>query len=148
MKFETIETILVGVIGLIQICIFVQTLLQIGVFRRIIPEVSSLRILKVLIPVADLARLSPQKILANITFYKGASDNVTEKTEVNIIENKGKANQEFDAIRFPENNYLIPKRAPPPIFNLKKDMGKKTTNQVEKDINLSIGIPLYLGLMG
>src|SRR6218665_2176618 len=120
MEFETveiIETILVSVIVLIQICIFVQTLLQIGVFRRIIPEVSSLRISKVLIPVADLARLSPQKILENITLYKGASDNVTEKTEVNIIENKGKANQEFDGIRLSVNNYLIRNRGATSDFN-------------------------------
>src|SRR6218665_1260512 len=151
MKFETIETILVGVIGLIQICIFVQTLLQIGVFRRIIPEVSSLSISKALIPVADLARLSPQEILENIASDKvaaAASDNVTEKTEVNIIKNKGKANRKFDSICLSINSYLIRNRGAASDFNLIKDIVERNTNAVEEDINLSIGIPLYLGLMG
>src|SRR6218665_2175630 len=151
MKFETIETILVGVIGLIQICIFVQTLLQIGVFRRIIPEVSSLSISKALIPVADLARLSPQEILENIASDKvaaAASDNVTEKTEVNIIKKKGKENGNFDSICIYINRYLIRNRGAASDFNLIKDIVERNTNAVEEDINLSIGIPLYLGLMG
>ncbi len=175
MKVETIEAILVCVIVSIQLYVFTRTFIQIGVFRKIIPKVTSLKISKVLVPVADLERLSPKEILANITNYKSASvnvptnhipvgdwsdsetptlfedtysNNVVEKTEVNIIESEVKTNHVLDNILFSVNNYLIRNRGAASDFNLIKDIVERNTNAVEEDINLSIGIPLYLGLMG
>jgi hypothetical protein len=175
MKVETIEAILVCVIVSIQLYVFTRTFIQIGVFRKIIPKVTSLKISKVLVPIADLERLSPKEILANIAQYKSAfvnvptngvpvgdwsdsetptlfedtySNNVVEKTEVNIIESEVKTNHVLDNILFSVNNYLIRNRGAASDFNLIKDIVERNTNAVEEDINLSIGIPLYLGLMG
>jgi len=175
MKVETIEVILVCAIVSIQLYVFARTFVQIGVFRRIIPKVTSLKIAKVLVPVADLERLSPKDILANIAKYKSASANVptngvpvgdwgdsenptlfensysnhdVERTEVNIIESEVKTNHFLDSILFSVNNYLIRNRGAASDFNLIKDIVERNTNAVEEDINLSIGIPLYLGLMG
>lgn len=175
MKVETIEAILVCVIVSIQLYVFARTFIQIGVFRRIIPKVTSLKISKVLVPVADLERLSPKDILANISNYKNVavhvpanripigdwsdsetptlfedsySNNDVERTEVNIIESEVKTNHVLDNILFSVNNYLIRNRGAASDFNLIKDIVERNTSTVEEDINLSIGVPLYLGLMG
>lgn len=175
MKVETIELILVCVIVSIQLLVFIQTFIQIGVFRRIIPKVTSLKITKVLVPIEDLERLTPKEILANIAKYKSASlnneaDNFqiedlihsdaltlfeesnsnsdVARTEVNIIESEVKTNHVFDSILFSVNNYLIRNRGAASDFNLIKDIVERNSNAVEEDINISIGVPLYLGLMG
>jgi len=175
MKVETIEVILVCAIVSIQLYVFARTFIQIGIFRSIIPQVTSLKISKVLVPVADLERLSPKEILANIANYKSASINVPtnnvpvgdwndfetptlfedsysnndiERTEVNIIESEIKTNHVLENILFSVNNYLIRNRGAASDFNLIKDIVERNTNAVEEDVNLSIGVPLYLGLMG
>jgi len=175
MKVETIEAMLVCVIVSIQLYVFTRTFIQIGVFRRIIPKVASLKISKVFVPITDLERLTPKEILGNIEHYKNASVNVptnhvpagdfgddetlslfdngqlgnhVERTEVNILESEVKTNHVFDNILFSVNNYLIRNRGAASDFNLIKDIVERNTNAVEEDVNLSIGIPLYLGLMG
>ncbi len=175
MKVETIEAALVCVIVLIQLYVFTRTFIQIGIFRSVIPEVTSLKISRVLVPVADLERLPPKEILVNIAKYKEASVNVptnsvpagdwrdsetltlvensysnnnVERTEINIIESEVKTNHVLDNILFSVNNYLIRNRGAASDFNLVKDIVERNTNAIEEDINLSIGVPLYLGLMG
>lgn len=175
MKVESIETILVCVIVSIQFYVFARTFIQIGILRRIIPQISSLNISRVLVPVSELERLSPTEILNNIHQYKGTptyiqsngvptgdfgdgdttdllaysnKENNVEKAEVNIIESDTKTNHVFDSILFSVNNYLIRNRGAASDFNLIKDIVERNTNAVEEDINLSIAVPLYLGLMG
>ncbi len=70
------------------------------------------------------------------------------KTEVNTIQHKGYSNPIFTNILFSINNYLIRNRGASSDFNLIKDIVERNTSAVEEDINLSISIPLYLGLMG
>ncbi len=154
MKVETIEVILVCLIVSIQLYVFARTFIQISVFRRIIPKVTSLKISKVLVPVADLERLSPKEILANIASYKGAAVNVptngvpvgdfsdletptlfeesysnhdVERAEVNIIESEVKTNHVLDNILFSVNNYLLRNRGAASDFNLIKDVVERNT---------------------
>lgn len=137
MKVETIEVILVCAIVSIQLYVFARTFIQIGLFRNIIPNVTSLKISKVLVPVTELERLSPKEILAKVAIYKSASanfqtnhvpdgdwsdsetpaqfeenysNNDIERTEVNIIESEVKTNHVLDNILFSVNNYLIRNR--------------------------------------
>ena len=172
MKIEFIETVLVCIIVSIQIGIFARTFFKIRLFKRIIPNIKSLYVTKVIVPVSELESLSPKEFLNNIDSYKEAqtdsnSDedldenenldlfNISspiieeiEKTEVNIIEIDGKANKVFENILFSVNNYLVRNRGASSDFNLMKDIVERNTDAVEEDINLSVGTPLYLGLMG
>jgi hypothetical protein len=79
---------------------------------------------------------------------KHQSDNHIDKTEVNIIESNAAKNLVFEKILFSTNNYLIRNRGAASDFNLIKDIVERNIDAVEEDINSSIGIPLYLGLMG
>lgn len=172
MKIEFIETVLVCIIVSIQIGVFARTFFKIRLFKRIIPNINSLYVTKVIVPVSDLESLSPKEFLNNIDSYKEAQPDVNsnenldenenldlfnnsnkiiediEKAEVNIIEIDGKANKVFDNILFSVNNYLVRNRGASSDFNLMKDIVERNTDAVEEDINLSVGTPLYLGLMG
>lgn len=172
MKIEIIETILVCVIVSIQLLVFVRTFFKIRLFKRIIPSINSLFVTKVNVPVSDLEILSPKEFLENIDSYKDAQseqsfekgieeiedvnlfnnsqlhDDDIETTEVNIIEIDEKPNKIFENILFSVNNYLIRNRGASSDFNLMKDIIERNTDAIEEDINLSVGIPLYLGLMG
>lgn len=70
------------------------------------------------------------------------------KTQVNVIDSKAGANPIFTNILFSVNNYLIRNRGASSDFNLIKDIVERNVSAVEEDINLSISVPLYLGLMG
>lgn len=172
MKIEFIETVLVCIIVSIQIGVFARTFFKIRLFKRIIPNIDSLYVTKVVVPVSELESLSPKEFLNNIDSYKEAQTDINsnedldenesldlfnnsnqiiediEKTEVNIIELDGKGNKVFDNILFSVNNYLIRNRGASSDFNLMKDIVERNTDAVEEDINLSVGTPLYLGLMG
>ena len=172
MKIEFIETVLVCIIVSIQIGVFARTFFKIRLFKRIIPNINSLYVTKVIVPISELESLSPKEFLNNIDSYKKAQTDVNsdedldenenldlfnisspiiediEKTEVNIIEIDGKANKVFENILFSVNNYLVRNRGASSDFNLMKDIVERNTNAVEEDINLSVGTPLYLGLMG
>ena len=175
MKIESIEILLVIGIVCIQAYVFIRTLNQIRLFKNIIPNINSLRVTKVLGPSTDLERLSPKEILASISSYKktnlvptqynsmgdfgdneipdlffevSQSNNQIDNAEVNIIETDAKSNPVFEKILFSTNNYLIRNRGAASDFNLIKDIVERNTDAIEEDISSSIGIPLYLGLMG
>lgn len=163
MKIEIIETVLVCIIVSIQVYVFARTYRQISIFRNIIPNVNSLLVSKIFVPIQDLERLSPKEILANVDNYRNSNEIISyevdeydydsreiyvEKTEVNIIEADTKKNKVFEKIIYSVNNYLIRNRGAASDFNLIKDIVERNTDAVEEDINLSVGVPLYLGLMG
>lgn len=175
MKVETIETILVCIIVSIQLYVFVRTLVRIRLLRRIIPKTASFKISKVWVPVKDLEALPPAEILRNIESYRNNGSYIpsyvftedsdheespnefyerkyressVERAEVNIIESDVKTSYIFDNILYSINNYLIRNRGAASDFNLIKDIVERNTDAVEEDINLSVGVPLYLGLMG
>lgn len=162
MKIETIETILVCVIVFIQLYVFTRTYKQISVFKSIIPNVNSLSVTKIFVPTQDLEKLTPREILENVENYRNNEESISfenefgyvsseiyaEKSEVNIVETDAKKNKIFSKILFSVNNYLIRNRGAATDFNLIKDIVERNTDAVEEDINLSVGVPLYLGLMG
>lgn len=177
MKIESIEILLVLVIVSVQVYVFIRTFKQIIIFKNIIPNINSLQVTKIFVPSADIEILSPKEILAKISSYKNSnivtplyipagdfsdmdSDSFNpplavnhsisniEKIEVNIIETNAKRNANFEKILFSTNNYLIRNHGAASDFNLIKDIVERNTDAVEEDINSSIGVPLYLGLMG
>lgn len=177
MKVETIEILLViSIIGL-QLFVFGRTLLRIIQFRQAIPKISKLSISKIFVPALDIEKLSPNEIIERISQYKDLLKNkplsdslssehsgiqetfdlfssVTDTNdqadvqEINIVECAGKINSVFHNIIYSTNNYLIRNRGAASDFNIIKDIVERNTSAIEEDINISVSIPLYLGLMG
>ena len=152
MNIETVEILLIIFIVIIQISIFLRTRRQITIFKNIIPETSSLGISKISIPIREIENLSVGEIPANSLNYETVqnTENAQEKiSEITIItdtnENK---NAIFEKILHSINTYLIRNRNTASDFNLIKDITERNADAIEEDINLTLSIPLYLGLMG
>lgn len=182
-----LEFILVGVIVIIQLSVFIRTVIKITQFRKIIPYKHSPQgkpsytIKRVEIPISDLEKQSPNEILENINQNNYSSphsifnptdnlhyenleagedyeiveeiieDNSSENPEnliVSVIMSNGTTNEDFQEILNSINSYLIRNSGAASDFNLIKDILERHSNAVEEDINSSVGIPLYLGLMG
>lgn len=168
MKIEIVEILLVIAIVSVQFWIFSRTYKQINIFKGIFPDISSITITKIKVPLDDLNRLALQKIIDNIPQYKEKTyssaindeehldlfqeqDHISPPDyydEINIIECQGETNSVFDNIIYSLNKYLIRNRKSSTDFNLMKDVVERNTNAIEEDINLTVAIPLYLGLMG
>jgi hypothetical protein len=175
MKVEIIEILLVVAIVSVQIHVFLQTRRHIRMFRNSIPGIETLRFSTIFIPAEDLQKLPPRQILSNISMYKNAEIHSTIQNQengvevnndtvidadstshskksvyvkVNIVESDGKDNQIFDRILMSINTYLLRNRGASSEFILIKDIVERNTNTIEEEINSSVGIPLYLGLMG
>lgn len=173
MKGEIIEVILILIIIGIQSYIFYEVFNKIKIYKYIFPNTSSLKISKIYIPINEFQKLTPTEILSNLDLYKekkpkfnyddegrlilindelinteNSYENIEEKLEVNIIEFETHKNKVFEKIIFSINNYLIRNRGASSDFNLIKDISERNTNAIEEDISSSVGVPLYLGLMG
>lgn len=177
-NIEEFEVLLVCIIVGIQLFVFAKTFLKIKNYKKIIPDVDSLKIAKLNISLDNLKELTPSEILQqkdnfinteNIDgnefighdddnepqnspgFFESISEEKTdiETIEVNIIQDiNSNENKVFRKILFAINNYLIRNRGASSDFNLIKDIVERNSNAEEEDINLTISIPLYLGLMG
>lgn len=69
-------------------------------------------------------------------------------TAIRIIETPETTNQILNKILYSVNTYLIRNRSGASDFNLIKDIVERNTDAAEENINLTISVPLYLGLMG
>lgn len=125
MTIEEFEILLVLIIVSIQLWVFGYTYKKIEQFKNIIPAVSSLNISKAFIPKVG----------------------TTPELEFNVIESNEK-NSILDKILGSINIYLERNKNSVSDFNLIKDLTERNIDAVEEDINLTISIPLYLGLMG
>lgn len=75
-------------------------------------------------------------------------ENILPKVSLNILAYKGAPNAILNTILFSINKYLIRNRSSSADFILIKDIIERNVNTVEEDINLTISIPLYIGLVG
>jgi hypothetical protein len=161
MKVEQIETYLVLFLVAVQFYVFIKTFLKIQLFKGIIPDSNNLSVNRILIPSADLNSLSPKDILKNVLEYKENIKRIKSEEsfnesilstqdleEITIIECNTVVNPVFQKIVFSINNYLIRNRHSASDFSLIKDIVERNTDAIEEEINLTISIPLYLGLMG
>lgn len=174
MKAEIIEIILVCIIIVIQIIIFIDSINRIILYKGSVINVTDLKIQKIIVPLSTIENLSPQMILNQLSKYKklkilrpehleliqsidgeihqgSNSCNYIEESkcgEITIIESTVKVNPIFEAILTSTNHYLIRNRIATNDFNLIKDIVERNVGAAEEEINQSVSIPLYLGLMG
>jgi len=75
-------------------------------------------------------------------------ETANEKVTISIIECKKQQSPAFLQILSSLNNYLIRNHGAATDFHLVKDIVERNIDAMEEDINLTISIPIYLGLMG
>jgi hypothetical protein len=146
-KLQLLEWALVLGILVAQFRVFFKTRNRISLFESIFPRLKSLQILPISIPFEDLKTFPPKEILKTISQYLTPSPEA-DQPKINVIHCAEKENDIFKKIRYSLNTYLIRNREVATDFNLVKDIVERNVDAVEEDINLTMAIPLYLGLMG
>ncbi|GAA3944077.1 hypothetical protein GO495_22650 [Chitinophaga oryziterrae] len=137
----------ISIIGL-QITVFLRTLKQIRLFEQIFPSYEEFEVINVGLA-RRLFQLHPNELLNNINKYVGDSDEVREEVlYVDLMLKKDKGNKVTDKIVRNINTYLLRNRGVAADFHLIKDVVERNVNVVENDIQQSVSLPLYLGLLG
>jgi hypothetical protein len=119
-NFELIEAAGVGIIVCLQAYNFFQTNRRIAVFRNIFPAMDQF----------------------------GIQQSMEGGETVELIGQKGGGNAVTKKIVYSLNTYLLRNKGVASDFHLIKDVVERNCDSVEEDINQTISLPLYLGLLG
>jgi len=149
MKVESAEICLVVFIGAIQIIIFLLNVLKTGRYEKVIPNISCFSIIRVPIT-EDLQNLTDKSAFSSENLQRPQQMSLfavsTDQTHVNLIV-CSTTNDVLDDILYSTNTYLLKNNMAAADFHLMKDIAERNIDALEEDINLTISIPLYLGLM-
>lgn len=145
---QLIEIVLISIIVLLQLLIFFRTYRQISRFNKVIPETPYLEVSKMVVPARAATGRTVEEIAEKLNEYKSEinTENLVQLTVINYLKEDKTA--ELSKILHSINTYLIRNRSIAPDFNLMKDITERNADALEEDINLTLSIPLYLGLMG
>jgi hypothetical protein len=150
MDIVQIETPIVIAIVAIQLVVAVRTFLKIEVLKTLMPEVESLKVEKDFHESHDkdistikhdkrYGSSTPLERLFTALQLSGVYEKMVKKS------NKPTA---FDQIKSSLNTYLVRNSTAATDFNLIKDVVERNADKTEEEINLTISVPLYIGLMG
>jgi len=140
---ENIEVMLVVVIGLLQVIIFGITVWRMMIYRNAIPSVNNLKRSVLFVPNSVLMQDDPKTILEEREKYQGHLHQGTKRVHILELENEN-SNKVIESM----NCYLVRNTGAATDFDLIKDIVERHTSAVEEEINATVSVPLYLGLMG
>jgi hypothetical protein len=157
-NIEFIEYLILSLILTLQLYIFYQTWVKIQLFQSIIPS-KGYKIKGVCIPKEHLS-WNPEDVLNNYnnsTFEENFTFNSVDDNFL-TLEKDGLVKINFISLNTSNsiglkieksiNHYLIRNYQATTDFNLIKDIVERHVNSTEENINQSVSVPLYLGLMG
>lgn len=148
--FETLE--ILGVISIIigQIYIAYITFRRIEEYKTILLPSGRYNIVKVFIKMDDINSVNPRVILSQLNnyVYTGAISNDNIYIEVSLIRPELPGSPALKNILEAINTYLIRNRSAVADFNLIKDTVERTASAIEEEVNNTISVPLYMGLLG
>lgn len=148
MGIEIIEIFLIITIVVIQTIVFWKTFLRVQLLRESVPDSDFFKLSRIIVPNKDLEVLPPVTILLRLAKYKKTTfQDDEDSSHIHVIENSSE-NPVADKIFFSLNNYLIRNRSNAPDFNIMKDIVERNTDTLDESINLTVAVPLYLGLLG
>lgn len=157
---ELVEIGIVTAIILLQMAFFIKTKKSIKVYRSMLPVLENLHVAKVQAP-NDLINATQPHEVQKILFSEdpayqqhrqlvemAVKDPNVPKIELSLIQSHAKqSSQVFDKILTTINSYIIRSRNKALDFNMIQDIVERQVNTQEEQIRLTVGVPLYLGLM-
>lgn len=167
-SFETLEIYGVVIIICLQIYFFLTTRSKIELFRSVFPMEDAYEIIKPGLLKSHF-ELHPREVFSNLEKY--TLDSIPKMIETEIISAEGillrpskfeddqrvfidlisiktGGNRITSKLLYAINTYLFRNRGVASDFHLIKDVVERNCDAVENDINQSISLPLYLGLLG
>lgn len=174
-NFENIEITAIVVIIIVQFYVYYRTYNTINKFKNIFPDPGNFSIIRPIVGI-NFSKLHPGQImqalpdlirLANIQkdqlesttqdveneddsqdHVKFETTESTVEVRLDLIIKSDGGNSVTDTILYSLNTYLVRNKGVASDFNLIKDIVERNCDSVEEDINQTISIPLYLGLLG
>lgn len=161
-SIQIIETMIIGGIIIGQGYFAYQTFLKIKILDILVPIVDKFKIIKVFVPNNDLSNLKSENILGKVDSYLNPLQPDYSKpvpdsdkyhsllvTEINVIlVDTAIKNPYLSSIITSINTYLLRNSGATTDFNLVKDIVERNVSQLEDEIETTISVPLYLGLLG
>lgn len=145
---KSIEVLFIGLIIAAQVYFFWTTWRKIQVLKTVFGLPVSYKISRVSLLEADLSSRPPLEILTQLPgFEKRASLEYDGVVNVGLLMPYNQ-NPVAGNIVHSINTYLLRNSGAAPDFNLIKDIAERNSDAVEEEINSTISIPLYLGLLG
>ena len=168
-SFQIIEIVTIVTIISFQFRIFIKTLYNIKKYKSIFPSSDSFYIEKIKLKV-DVLKLHPKKILDNLFNYISESEpkileeellndngglirpayyEIDNRVDIDLISYSSTDNNYVTKkICFSINTYLLRNRGIASDFHLIKDIVERNSDAIEDEVNQTISLPLYLGLLG
>lgn len=167
-NFEVLELIGIFIIIGVQLYIFYQTKSKILLFKSIFPSAANFEIVRPGL-LKTYFKLHPKNVFDNLNVYTEESKPKILESEmvspegyilcaakyeddarifVDMINIKTGGNKITNNILYAINTYLFRNRGVASDFHLIKDVVERYSNAVEEEINHTISLPLYLGLLG
>lgn len=147
--------LLITTIIVLQIWFFYITWVKINIFKNVFPDADSFGINKISLLLNDINKYDPKDILLNYNSYLVIKNQIVGKNtepstvvEISLIHSSNHLSPTIRKIEESLNTYLIRNRSATPEFNLIKDIVERNCNALEEEINNTISVPLYLGLLG
>lgn len=167
-KFEILEVYGIVIIIGVQLYIFFRTKSKIDLFKTIFPDSDLFEIVKPGL-LKQHFDMHPKDVFASMDQYTSESQPKTLVEEivssegvvlkaaklekdrriyVDLVSVKSGGNKITNKVLYAINTYLFRNRGVASDFHLIKDVVERYSDAVEDDINQSISLPLYLGLLG
>jgi len=167
-SFQIVEIFVILIIISFQVYIFIRTNSKIQTYKNVFPEATFYEVYNLNIK-PHFYSLHPNEILNNIKKFEDESnlkivptpikDNLgiiinpvlqekDTRVTTQIILQKSKGNSIANKIFHTINIYLLRNRSIASDFNLIKDIVERNAEVLENEINQTISLPLYLGLLG
>src|SRR6185312_10818498 len=149
--FDILE--IFGVISILALqgYIFYITFNRIKEYKNVLLPARQFSIIKVLIKLDDINTIHPQKILAQLNNYTVNDENLetgVRYAEVSLVTTSVQGSAALKSILESINTYLIRNRSAVADFSLIKDIVERTAATIEEEVNNTISVPLYMGLLG
>lgn len=162
-NLEITEVVGVCTIVAFQVFIFYRTVTKISVFRNVFPEATHFEVIRTKLK-REFFQLEPRQVLQKLgeyiklsnpefsieTLLQSATDlsSNADLLDVDLLGLKGHGNSITDNIFYSINTYLLRNRGAASDFHLIKDIAERNCDAAEEEINQTVSLPLYLGLLG
>ena len=140
-----LEIAIILVVLIFQLKFFAETGRNIQKLQNLFEFCKGLVIQTYYIPVSDYKNLESSEILENLIQYLNQTQSTSKK--IQLINNQEESDHSYEIIQS-INLYLVRIGGSAADFSIIKDVIERNSDVVEEEIQQTISVPLYLGLVG
>jgi hypothetical protein len=146
---ENMEIFFIIIIILAQAYFFYLTWRKIEILKNIFEDKTKYKIIRVTLLQSDLETVEPSALLESIWIYEQRASENSDQPSLSLgLLNNYNENIISATIIRSINTYLLRNSGAVSDFNLIRDIAERNSEAMDEEINSTLSIPLYLGLLG